>query len=93
MLGMQATAPDSVAHTWLDDLHALLAGSLFVALGLIMFAHAGLLTGGVAGAAFLASYASGLSLALFFFLFSLPLPVADFESLVAQQSPMRNKSV
>ena len=59
-------------HTWLEDAHALLAGSLFVALGMTMFAHAGLLTGGVAGAAFLASYASGLNFGLFFFLFSLP---------------------
>jgi uncharacterized membrane-anchored protein YitT (DUF2179 family) len=50
----------------------LLAGSLFVALGMTMFAHAGLLTGGVAGAAFLASYATGMSFGLFFFLFSLP---------------------
>ena len=31
--------------------HALLAGSLFVALGLTMFAHASLLTDGVAGVA------------------------------------------
>lgn len=37
-----------------------------------MFSHAGLLTGGVAGVAFLASYASGSSVALLFFLLSLP---------------------
>ena len=49
-----------------------MAGSLFVALGLTMFSHAGLLTGGVAGVAFLASYASGWSLAWCFFLLSLP---------------------
>jgi uncharacterized membrane-anchored protein YitT (DUF2179 family) len=69
---MDQTAPDMLTHTWLDDGHALVAGSLFVALGLTMFAHAGLLTGGVAGVAFLASYASGLSLALCFFVLSLP---------------------
>jgi uncharacterized membrane-anchored protein YitT (DUF2179 family) len=62
----------SLLHTWLDDGHALIAGALFVALGLTMFARAGLLTGGVAGVAFLASYASGASLALCFFVFSLP---------------------
>lgn len=61
-----------LSHSWLDDGHALVAGSLFVALGMTMFAHAGLLTGGVAGVAFLASYASGLNLALCFFVFSLP---------------------
>ena len=37
-----------LSHSWLDDGHALVAGSLFVALGMTMFAHAGLLTGGVA---------------------------------------------
>jgi uncharacterized membrane-anchored protein YitT (DUF2179 family) len=61
-----------LTHSWLDDGHALVAGSLFVALGMVMFAHAGLLTGGVAGVAFLVSYATGLNLALCFFVFSLP---------------------
>jgi uncharacterized membrane-anchored protein YitT (DUF2179 family) len=65
-------APELLVHSWLDDGHALVAGCLFVALGLTMFARAGLLTGGVAGVAFLASYASGLSLAPCFFVFSLP---------------------
>lgn len=69
---MSNPAHTPIAHTWLDDAHALIAGSLFVALGLTMFSHAGLLTGGVAGAAFLGSYASGASLGLLFFLFNLP---------------------
>lgn len=64
--------PAPAAHSWFDDIHALIAGSLFVALGMTMFGHAGLLTGGVAGVAFLASYASGLPFGLFFFLLSLP---------------------
>ena len=74
------------------DGHALVAGSLFVALGMTMFAHAGLLTGGVAGVAFLVSYATGWSLALCFFVFSLPFfwlswrrlgPAFTLKSLVA----------
>jgi uncharacterized membrane-anchored protein YitT (DUF2179 family) len=65
-------APPSLPHTWLDDGHALLAGSLFVALGLTMFAHAGLLTGGVAGIAFLISYATGAPLGGLFFVLNLP---------------------
>ena len=81
-----------LTHSWLDDGHALLAGALFVALGLTMFAHAGLLTGGVAGVAFLVSYATGWSLALCFFGFSLPFfwlswrrlgPAFTLKSLVA----------
>ena len=62
----------AVPHTWLDDGHALIAGALFVALGLTMFAHAGLLTGGVAGVAFLISYGTGASLGGLFFLLNLP---------------------
>ena len=69
---MPATPLIRLSHSWLDDGHALVAGSLFVALGMTMFAHAGLLTGGVAGVAFLVSYSTGWSLALCFFVFSLP---------------------
>jgi uncharacterized membrane-anchored protein YitT (DUF2179 family) len=69
---MTTPAPIRLSHSWLDDGYALVAGSLFVALGMVMFAHAGLLTGGVAGVAFLVSYATGWNLALCFFLFSLP---------------------
>jgi len=69
---MSSSTPILIAHNWLDDAHALIAGSLFVALGLTMFAHAGLLTGGVAGVAFLLRYASGLNLALCFFALNLP---------------------
>lgn len=79
VLGMDSTAP--VAHSWFDDIHALIAGSLFVALGMTMFGHAGLLTGGVAGVAFLASYASGLPFGLFFFLLSLPFFVLSWYRL------------
>lgn len=86
---MAQTAPDPVTprptlHSWLDDAHALVAGSLFVALGMTMFGHAGLLTGGVAGVAFLASYATGLGFGLFFFLFSLPFFVLSWYRLGAE---------
>jgi uncharacterized membrane-anchored protein YitT (DUF2179 family) len=65
-------AAQRVPHDWLDDGHALVAGSLFVALGLTLFAEAGLLTGGVAGVAFLVSYATGAPLGGLFFLLNLP---------------------
>jgi uncharacterized membrane-anchored protein YitT (DUF2179 family) len=61
-----------IVHSWLDDAHALIAGSLFVSLGLTMYSTAGLLTGGVAGAAFIASYATALPLGALFFLLNLP---------------------
>ncbi len=69
---MNTDPAEAITHSWLDDAHALVAGSLFVALGMTMFSYAGLLTGGVAGVAFLASYATGSSVALFFFLLNLP---------------------
>lgn len=66
------SSPKSQEHGWLDDGHALAIGILFVSLGLIMFAHVGLLTGGVAGAAFLLHYALGWNLSWCFFGLSTP---------------------
>jgi uncharacterized membrane-anchored protein YitT (DUF2179 family) len=51
---------------------ALLAGTLFVALGVVLFRHAGLLTGGTAGLAFLLHYATGWNFSLVFFAINLP---------------------
>ena len=70
-----------IPHTWIDDGHALIAGALFVALGMTMFAHAGLLTGGVAGAAFLLHYATGWSLAGWFWALNLPFYVLAWSRL------------
>jgi uncharacterized membrane-anchored protein YitT (DUF2179 family) len=78
---MQATSAPAPEHDWLDDTQALVAGALFVALGLVMFAHAGLLTGGVAGLAFLLHYATGLNLPLGFFLLNLPFYVLAWRGL------------
>jgi uncharacterized membrane-anchored protein YitT (DUF2179 family) len=70
--------PESVAlpaperHSLLDDAQALLAGTLFVSLGLTMYDHAGLITGGVAGVAFLLGYATGLPFGVLFFSLNLP---------------------
>jgi len=59
-------------HTPLEDLQALLTGILFISLGIAMFKHAGLLTGGTAGLAFLLHYATGVSFGKLFFLINLP---------------------
>ena len=59
-------------HTWLDDAQALLTGTLIVALGLVLFRHAGLVTGGTVGLAFLVHYASGLSFEALVFVINLP---------------------
>jgi hypothetical protein len=53
-----ATGP--LRHAWYDDALAFVTGTLFIAIGVTMFTHAGLLTGGTAGLAFLAHYATGI---------------------------------
>lgn len=78
--GAPAPHPDDAART-LDartrhepheDFQALLTGTLFVALGVVMFRHTGLLTGGTAGLAFLLHYATGWNFSVVFFLINLP---------------------
>lgn len=55
-----------------EDVQALLTGTLFVALGAVLLAQAGLLTGGTAGLAFLIHYATGADFGTAFFLVNLP---------------------
>jgi len=55
-----------------EDLQALVTGTLFVALGVVMFGQAGLLTGGTAGLAFLVRYATGVDFSVAFFVINLP---------------------
>jgi uncharacterized membrane-anchored protein YitT (DUF2179 family) len=65
-----ATHPSQ--HTPFEDVQALVTGTLFVALGVTMYAHAGLLTGGTAGIAFLIHYATGWRFGVVFFVINLP---------------------
>ena len=65
-------APAPPPHTLFDDAQALVTGTLFVALGLALFKHAGLVTGGTAGLSFIAHYASGVPFGLAFFALNLP---------------------
>ena len=62
----------AMRHRWYEDIQALVVGTLFVALGVVMFGTAGLLTGGTAGIAFLIHYATGVSFSLAFFVINLP---------------------
>ncbi|MDR3367660.1 YitT family protein [Rhodoferax sp.] len=55
----QAASPGVLRHHPFEDVQALLTGTLFVALGVVMFSHVGLLTGGTAGLALLIHYATG----------------------------------
>jgi len=62
----------SLSHTRLEDVQALCAGTLFVAMAMVVFGHAGLLSGGTAGVAFLLHYATGVGFGKVFFLLNLP---------------------
>ena len=66
------TLEDLARHRPYEDLQALVTGTLFVALGVVMFKQAGLLTGGTVGMALLAHYASGIDFAPAYFLVNLP---------------------
>jgi uncharacterized membrane-anchored protein YitT (DUF2179 family) len=68
---MEATQPD-LRHRPHEDVQALLTGTLFVALGVVIFGRTGLLTGGTAGIAFLIHYATGWNFGLVFFCINLP---------------------
>jgi uncharacterized membrane-anchored protein YitT (DUF2179 family) len=59
-------------HRPYEDLQAIATGTLFVALGIVMFNRAGLLTGGTAGLALLLHYATGADFSIVFFLVNMP---------------------
>lgn len=65
-------APASLQHRPYEDVQALITGTLFVAFGVVMFGHSGLLTGGTAGIAFLIHYATGWNFGAVFFVINLP---------------------
>jgi uncharacterized membrane-anchored protein YitT (DUF2179 family) len=69
---MASEAPAASRHTACEDAQAIATGALFIALGVAMFARAGLLTGGTAGLAFLIHYATGWRFGVAFFVINLP---------------------
>lgn len=66
------TSASPQRHTLLEDVQALLSATLMIALAINLYRHAGLLTGGTAGLAFLAQYGTRLSFGQAFFLINLP---------------------
>lgn len=71
-LAASGADPAVAHHRPYEDLQALGTGTLFVALGVVMFNQAGLLTGGTVGLALLAHYASGMAFGPVYFLVNLP---------------------
>jgi uncharacterized membrane-anchored protein YitT (DUF2179 family) len=66
------TPPMTARHTLLEDVQALVAGTLLVSLGVAMLGKAHLITGGTVGLAFLLHYLSGISFGKLFFAINLP---------------------
>ncbi|MDD0815924.1 YitT family protein [Curvibacter sp. HBC28] len=64
--------PPSLRHGAYEDAQALLAGTLFVAMALMLFNQSGLLIGGTAGIGFLLHYLTGISFGKLFFVVNLP---------------------
>lgn len=62
----------AVKHTLFEDAQALLVAPLFVAFAVLLFRHAGLLTGGTVGIAFLIHYLSHWPISLLLFAINLP---------------------
>jgi uncharacterized membrane-anchored protein YitT (DUF2179 family) len=69
-IGLWNTEP--TRHSLFEDAQGIFTGTVLAALGIMMLSKAGLLTGGVAGMAFLLHYAFGWSFGLGFFLINLP---------------------
>jgi uncharacterized membrane-anchored protein YitT (DUF2179 family) len=70
--GSSAAPAQHQRHSGFEDVQALLIGTLFVAIGLVMFRHAGLMTGGTVGLALLLQHATGLPFGPAFFAINLP---------------------
>lgn len=71
-LAEQPPRASAARHRPHEDLQALFTGTLFVALGVVMFNQAGLLTGGTVGLALLAHYATGIDFGPLYFVVNLP---------------------
>lgn len=67
-----SSAATTNAHSIIEDILAIVTGTLLVSLGVALFKQAGLFTGGTAGISFLMHYATGISFGVIFFLINLP---------------------
>lgn len=63
---------DALPHRQYEDALALLTGTMLVALGLVLYTHAGLITGSSAGLALLIQYVTGYGFGMVFFVINLP---------------------
>jgi uncharacterized membrane-anchored protein YitT (DUF2179 family) len=69
-IGLWNTEPNR--HSLFEDAQGIFTGTVLASLGVMLLTKAGLLTGGVAGVAFLLHYAFGVNFGLAFFAINLP---------------------
>lgn len=69
---MSTVDPQAPRHSLLEDIFAIVVGTLLVSFGIAMFKQAGLLTGSTAGLAFLTFYVTGIPFGVAFFVINLP---------------------
>lgn len=72
MPDLSVETDDSIPHTTYEDALALVIGTLFISIGINMYSHVGLLTGGVAGITFLIHYLSGIDFGVILFAINIP---------------------
>lgn len=72
MSAASPSLPERIPHTPVEDILALLLGTLVVSFGAALLKQAGALTGGMAGLAFLIHYATGVKFGVAFFVVNLP---------------------
>ncbi|WP_421579315.1 YitT family protein [Shinella sp. M31] len=75
------TASQAERHSAYEDLIAIVIGTLFVALGVVIYTKAVLLAGSTAGLALLLHYASGISFWWLFFAVNLPFYILAVKKL------------
>ena len=73
--------PEAISHGWVEDLFAMIVGSIFVALGLVILHSSGFVTGGMAGAALLVSQVIPAPPGLLLAILSLPFIALGYFSI------------
>ncbi len=75
---MTLTPEKPVRHTPVEDIAAILLGTLFVGLGVTFYSEAQITTGSTAGLALLVQYATGLPFGIVFFVVNIPFYILAF---------------
>lgn len=78
---MTIVEPQAPRHSLIEDIFAIIVGTLLVSFGIAMFKQAGLLTGSTAGLAFLIYYLTGLPFGAVFFVVNLPFYYLAFKRM------------